>query len=153
MIDPELEVYAGLSIAVALRAAPALAGTLLQTGGVRSVVPETVKEWLALDVLSLPRRKSRVGTWWGAVLFQVSCFSRGGTDRADGSSVGAQVLASKVARALEQSRVLVQTHGVSPLSTLATLSMGVPQMMRIPPLPKNDVWCFAVTFTASLIAN
>ena len=152
--DPLLEVYTGLSLGYELKVAPALSGVLVQEYGFRNAPPESVKEWLAIDVLSMPQLPSRPGTWKGNVLFQVSAFSRGAGERTDVTKVDAPGrLAAKVNPVFRQRNVSIKSHGTDPVVQVATLSVREPRLERIPPLERSDVWCVALTFTGFMFVG
>ncbi len=144
----DFEALAESALAGVVAADGTLGALVLQRFGLRGPVAERTKEWLALDVLTVPRMAARTGVWKGEFLFQVSCFQRGASDRSDGKLDKGARLAGRVRAALENSSVAVKDLGESAQPTLALLQVGVPRTQKVPPDDGGDVWAVVVSFTA-----
>jgi hypothetical protein len=143
------EVYVHRTLLAEIRGSD-LSDLIVQVFGFRSAMPEQVLEWLALDVLSINRMTSRRGSWWGTVLFQVSCFARDGSQRGDGQSQAAILLASRIARLFEQRDIQIKTYGKTPLEVAAILSISAPNI-TVPIKDDDGVWNVPVTFRGTLV--
>lgn len=149
-IDDLLEHYIALSIEQKLRAGSLISGMHIQTYGAVGPVAPTVEEWLALHILQIKRAPSRRTTWWGRVLFQVSCHSRLATGRVDRQKDAHVVLAAKVGRTLEQSRLIVKKYGGDG-STIAHMSISAPDIVALPTKVEERTETAVVTFDGYVI--
>lgn len=121
-MNASVERYAILSIAKRLR--DAFPAVTVQVRGARTaVVNRTEEEWLALDVLSMDRRPARVTTWFGEILFQVTCFARFAANRTDAQTDAPWTLAAQVQRELEGDNLPVQDLDAASPATFAHLKV------------------------------
>lgn len=150
MIDALLEHRIGLSIAQEVRGA--LGETLVQVQGNRAAVGESVEEWAAVDVLSIPRVPSRRGVWVGRVLFQVACFSRLGPAREDGQTGAPWKLAAAARAGIEKRGLAVKSYDTD-AATIAALSVGEASMTYLAEDGDDHVHGVIVSFRGTLTSG
>lgn len=146
-VDDAFESYVRLTLQAEVKDILALAALPLQVFGFRNpVVEESVEKWIAIDILSFPRKGSRRQVWRGTVLFQITCFARDAAEITGQDTEASQRVASTVARAMENKHFRVRTYGAASVDPVCDMAIGVPKMITLPPREGTNVWAVAVTF-------
>ena len=114
-----LEHHIGLSLVAALE--DLALGLPIQVQGHRDPILASVEDWLAVDVMSIRRRRTRRGVWRGVVYFQVTCISRLGMLRVDKDANAPWGLAAQVRAGIEKVDLVVRDYDASGDPQVATM--------------------------------
>lgn len=122
-VSAKLELYVVRTICKAVRDATGLPTTLQYQGSHADIAAAGTEDWASVTVLSFDRFGSREGQWIGAVLFQVSVFSRFAEARSDAVIDKPWEYASAVRVALEHQELTVKNYGDG-TSAIINLKIG-----------------------------
>lgn len=106
------------------------AGKKLLFRGERTEADRDDVEWLAFTLLSIPRDRSRGGTWQGSILFQIACFAHLAVEDGDDATAPWR-LASEIRAAIEKKEIPIKSYDLPSPALITCLGLQEVAMQYI----------------------